>query len=155
MRLLYTLLLFFHLLGVIVWVGGMAVLHFAVRPAAVALLPPPQRLPLLANVLQRFFFWVALAIIAILASGIALILGAGGFSTAHLSVHLMLALGLLMTAIFLRIRFGPYPKLVDAVAMSDWPIAASHLDTVRRLVVVNLTLGIITIAVATLGRALL
>jgi uncharacterized membrane protein len=155
MRLLYTLLLFVHLIGVMVWVGGMAVLHFAVRPAAIAQLPPPQRLPLLANVLQRFFFWVALAIVAIIGSGIALILGAGGFGAAHVSVHVMLALGLLMVAIFLRVRLGPFPRLLTAVSMSDWPIAASHLDTIRRLVVVNLTLGVITSLVATVGRALL
>ena len=154
MRFLYTLLLFIHLIGVMVWVGGMAVLHFAVRPAAITQLPPPQRLPLLADILGRFFFWVSVAIVAILASGFGLILGAGGFGAAHVSVHAMLVLGLLMVAIFLRIRFGPFPRLVTAVAMSDWPIAASHLDTIRRLVVVNLTLGVITSLVATVGRAL-
>jgi uncharacterized membrane protein len=54
-RLLYTLLLFLHLAGVVVWVGGMFVLHFAVSPAAVAA-APAQRLPLLANALGRFFY---------------------------------------------------------------------------------------------------
>jgi len=50
MRLLYTTLLFIHLLG---WSSGrgMFVLHFAVRPAAAGQLPPPQRLPLLATAL--------------------------------------------------------------------------------------------------------
>ena len=75
MRLLYTTLLFIHLLGVVVWVGGMFVLLFAVRPVAAAQLPPPQRVPLLATALGRFFFWVSIAIIAILGSGIALVLG--------------------------------------------------------------------------------
>ena len=50
MRLVYTTLLFVHLIGVVVWVGGMFVMHFAVRPAAAGQLPPPQRLPLLATV---------------------------------------------------------------------------------------------------------
>ena len=94
MRLLYTGLLFIHLMGVVLWVGGMFVLHFAVRPAAAGQLQPPQRLPLLANVLGRFFFWVSIAIVAILASGVGLILGAGGFANAHASVHLMFVLGL-------------------------------------------------------------
>jgi len=155
MRLLYTVLVFVHLIGVIVWVGGMAVILFAVRPAAVAQLPPPQRLPLLAGVLQRFLDWVAAAIVAIVASGIGLILGGGGFGAAHVSVHVMAALGIVMIAIFLRIRFGPFPRLVTAVAMSDWPIAASHLDTIRRLVLVNLVLGVVVAAVATVGRTLL
>ena len=155
MRLLYTGLLFIHLIGVVLWVGGMFVLHFAVRPAAAGQLPPPQRLPLLANVLGRFFFWVSIAIVAILASGVGLILGAGGFANAHASVHLMFVLGLVMMAIFLYIRFAPFPRLQRAVAASDWPSAAKELDRVRKLVVTNLALGVVTTAVATLGRALL
>lgn len=155
MRLLYTGLLFIHLIGVVLWVGGMFVLHFAVRPAAAGQLPPPQRLPLLANVLGRFFFWVSIAIVAILASGVGLILGAGGFANAHASVHLMFVLGLVMMAIFLYIRFAPFPRLQRAVAASDWPAAAKELDRIRKLVVTNLALGIVTTAVATLGRALL
>jgi uncharacterized membrane protein len=155
MRLLYTGLLFVHLIAVVLWVGGMFVLHFAVRPAAAGQLAPPQRLPLLANVLGRFFFWVSIAIVAILASGIGLILGAGGFANAHASVHLMFVLGLVMMAIFLVIRLAPFPRLQRAVAASDWPTAARELDRIRKLVVTNLALGVITTAVATLGRALL
>jgi uncharacterized membrane protein len=155
MRLLYTGLLFVHLIGVVLWVGGMFVLHFAVRPAAASQLAPPQRLPLLANVLGRFFFWVSIAIVAILASGVGLILGAGGFANAHASVHLMFVLGLVMMAIFLVIRFAPFPRLQRAIAASEWPVAAKELDRIRKLVVTNLALGVITTAVATLGRALL
>lgn len=155
MRLIYTTLLFVHLIGVAVWIGGMFVLHFAVRPAAAGLLPPPQRLPLLATVLGRFFFWVALAIVAILASGVGLVLGAGGFGNAHVSVHLMFGLGLAMMAIFLHIRFAPFLRLQRAVAATDWQGAGRSLDTIRKLVLTNLTLGIVTIAVATIGRSLL
>lgn len=155
MRLLYTTLLFIHLLGVVIWVGGMFVVHFAVRPAAVSQLPPPQRLPLLALVLRRFFFWVSIAIIAILASGIGLVIGAGGFGNAHMSVHLMFAIGLVMMLIFGGIRAVPFPRLLHAVQRNDWPAAAGSLDLIRRLVVVNLVLGSLTIAVATIGRALL
>ena len=155
MRILYTTLLFIHLLGVVVWVGGMFVLHFAVRPAAAVQLPPPQRLPLLATALGRFFFWVTIAIIAILGSGIGLILGAGGFANAHVSVHVMFAIGLAMMGIFLHIRFAPFPRLRRAVAANDWPTAAANLDVIRKLVATNLALGIVTTAVATIGRALL
>lgn len=155
MRLIYTTLLFVHLIGVAVWIGGMFVLHFAVRPAAAGLLPPPQRLPLLATVLGRFFFWVALAIVAILASGVGLVLGAGGFGNAHVSVHLMFGLGLAMMAIFLHIRFAPFLRLQRAVAATDWQTAGRSLDTIRKLVLTNLTLGIVTVAVATIGRSLL
>jgi uncharacterized membrane protein len=155
MRLIYTALLFIHLIGVVVWVGGMFVMHVAVRPVAAGQLPPPQRLPLLAAALGRFFFWVSIAIVAILASGIGLILGAGGFGNAHVSVHLMFVIGLAMMAIFLHIRLAPFPRLQRAVAATDWPTAARNLDVVRKLVVTNLVLGIVTTAVATIGRSLL
>ena len=55
-----------HLLGVIVWVGGMFFAHIALRPAAAELLQPAQRLPLLAGALGRFFKWVAWSIVLIL-----------------------------------------------------------------------------------------
>lgn len=155
MKLIYTSMLLLHVLGVIVWVGGMFLMHVAVRPAAVALLPPAQRLPLLAAVLERFFFWVAIAIVAVLASGLAMILGGGGFRNAHVSVHVMLAIGLAMMAIYLHIRLAPFRRLQAAVAASDWPLAAQRLDQVRQLVTTNLVLGILTVAVATIGRAVL
>jgi uncharacterized membrane protein len=155
MKLLYTTLLLLHVLGVVVWVGGMFLMHVAVRPAAVELLQPPQRLPLLASVLRRFFFWVHIAIVAVLLSGLGMILEGGGFRNAHLSVHLMFGIGLAMMAIFVLIRVGPFRRLQSAVTASDWPLAAQHLEHVRRLVTTNLVLGIVTIAVATIGRAVL
>ena len=51
---LHHLLLFVHLAGVIVWVGGMSFAHFCLRPAALAL-PPAQRLALWSGVFGRFF----------------------------------------------------------------------------------------------------
>jgi uncharacterized membrane protein len=148
-------MLLLHVLGVAVWVGGMFVMHVAVRPAAVETLQPAQRLPLIAAALKRFFDWVAIAIVAILASGIGMILEGGGFRNAHLSVHVMLAIGLAMMAIFLHIRFAPFKRLQAAVVASDWPVAAQRMDQVRQLVTTNLVLGIVTIAVATVGRAVL
>jgi uncharacterized membrane protein len=155
MRILYTSMLLLHVLGVVIWVGGMFLMHVAVRPAAIELLQPAQRLPLLALVLRRFFVWVAIAIVAVLASGLAMIVGGGGFRNAHLSVHVMLAIGVAMMAIFLHIRFVPFKRLQAAIVSSDWPLAARQLDQVRQLVTTNLVLGIITIAVATIGRAVL
>ncbi|HTN49598.1 MAG TPA: CopD family protein [Burkholderiaceae bacterium] len=154
MRLFYTALLLVHLLGVLVWVGGMFLMHYVVRPAA-AQLAPAQRLPLLAAVLGRFFFWVSISVVAILASGLGLILGAGGFRNAHLSVHLMVAIGLGMMAIYLQIRLVLYPRLRRAVSSNDLAGAAQQLDAIRQRVAINLALGVLTIAVATIGRALL
>jgi uncharacterized membrane protein len=155
MSVVYTLLLFMHLLAVVIWVGGMFVMHFAVRPAAVELLEPPQRLPLLAAVLQRFFFWVVLSVLVVLVSGFAMIVVAGGFANVHPSVHWMLMLGVVMSVIFVYILLGPYRRLRAAVSAANWPDAGARLSLTRLLVATNLALGIATIAVATVGRAVL
>ncbi|WP_119155136.1 DUF4149 domain-containing protein [Caldimonas tepidiphila] len=154
MPLLYTVLLCLHVLAAAFWVGGMAVMHFAVRPAAVAALEPPQRLSLMAGALSRFFAGVAAAIVLLLASGAAMIVLAGGMGRVHWNVHAMLGLGLVMAAIFGHIRFASYPRLRRAVAAREWPAAAGALDSIRRLVALNLGLGTLVFVVALVGDAL-
>ncbi|MEO7242305.1 MAG: CopD family protein [Variovorax sp.] len=154
MTLLYALMLFLHLSSAAFWVGGMATMHFAVRPAAVATLEPPQRLPLLCLALRRFFAWVGMAIVLLLVSGFSMIAIAGGFARVHWSVHLMLLLGLVMVALFWMIRFSLWPKLAAHVAEAQWPAAAARLDVIRKLVLLNLGLGVLVFFVAIVGRAL-
>jgi uncharacterized membrane protein len=66
----------------------------------------------------------------------------------------MLLTGSLMIAIFLGIYFLPYRALTHAVDREDWAAGGRALGTIRRLVGVNLILGLITIAIATAGRLL-
>ena len=155
MRIIYTTLLFAHVLGVVVWVGGMFVLHFAVRPSAARLQEPSVRLTFLSSVLGRFMSWAALSIAVLLATGLAMIFIGGGFKNAHLSVHLMLAVGLVMMLLYLHIRFAPFKRMRAAVMASDWAAAAANLGIVRKMVAINLVLGFLTIAIATIGRAVL
>jgi uncharacterized membrane protein len=150
----HALLLLLHLLAAAFWVGGMAVMHFAVRPSAVAVLEPPLRLPLMAQTLSRFFAGVSVAIVALLASGLGMVWLAGGFARVHWSVHAMLGLGLVMMAVFLHIRFAPYPRLLRAVAGREWPVAGAQLNMIRRLVELNLVLGLTVFALAIVGRVL-
>ncbi|MGO4395033.1 CopD family protein [Variovorax sp. M-6] len=154
MHFLPALLLFLHLLAAAFWVGGMAVMHFAVRPSAVATLEPPLRLPFMAATLARFFVGVSCAIGVLLASGLLLVWASGGFAQVHWSVHAMFTLGLVMMALFLHLRFAPYPRLRRAVAASEWPAAAANLNLIRKLVGVNLMLGVAVFALAVVGRAL-
>lgn len=150
---LLAFLLCLHLLAAALWVGGMAVMHFAVRPAAVSTLEPPQRLAFMAATLARFFGWVSVAIVVLLASGLAMIMMAGGFTAAHWSVHAMLAVGIVMMLIFGHIRFGPYPRLQRAVAAFAWKDAAQQLNAIRVLVALNLALGTGVFVLASAGRA--
>ena len=154
MTLAYALLLCLHLLAAALWVGGMAVMLGAVRPAAVAVLEPPQRLALMAAALGRFFKAVAAAIAVLLLSGAAMIVQAGGMGQVPWRVHAMLAIGLLMMALFGHLRFSPYPRLLRAVAARDGAAAAASLAGIRKLVTVNLALGVLVFGVAVVGRAL-
>lgn len=151
--LMTSLLLFLHLIAVTFWVGGMAVMHVAVRPAAVATLEPPQRLPFMAAALSRFFVGVSIAVATVLLSGLGLVMAAGGFARVHWSVHGMFTVGLAMMALFLHIRFAPYARLRRAVAAREWPVAAAQLGSIRTLVAINLALGVVVFALAIVGRA--
>ena len=146
-----SILLMLHLAGVIVWVGGMFFAHFCLRPVAAAQLPPPQRLPLLAEVLGRFFLAVIVSIVAILVSGFAIMGITTGFGQTPIHWHVMEAIGLLMTGIFSVIYFMFYPRLKAGVAAQDWPAAGAAMNRIRMLVATNLLLGTLTIVVATLG----
>ncbi len=140
-----------HLLAVVVWVGGMFFAYMALRPAAQAL-PPPQRLPLLAAALSHFVAWVAAAIVILVGSGIAMIVLLGGMRAVGVYVHAMIGLGLLMILIYGHLVASPLKRLRAAVAANDWPRGGAAMTTVRRLVGVNLVLGLVTITVAVLGR---
>ncbi|MFA7243466.1 MAG: CopD family protein [Sulfuricellaceae bacterium] len=146
-----NLLLLLHLLGVIVWVGGMFFAHMALRPAVAELLQPAQRLALLNGVFGRFFFWVWLSVILIAASGGLIMMLLGGFKAAWY-IHVMLAGGTVMAAIFAFIFFFPYSRLKQNVARQDWPAAGIAMARIRTLVGVNLILGLLTTCVAFGGR---
>lgn len=147
----YPFLLLLHLTGVVVWVGGMLFAYQFLRPPAAQLLEPPQRLRLWRAVLGRFFAWVWFFVVAIPASGLAILLPVG-MASAPLRWHLMLGLGTLMIAIFLHVWFAPYAALKRAVSVEDWAAGGAALARIRRLVGVNILLGLLTIVIATLGR---
>ena len=140
-----------HLLAVVVWVGGMFFAYVALRPAAQAL-PPPQRLPLLAAALSRFVAWAAGAIVILVVSGIAMIVLLGGMRAVGIYVHVMIGLGLVMILVYGHLVASSLKRLRAAVAASDWPSAGTAMTMARRLVGVNLVLGLVTITVAVLGR---
>ncbi len=146
---LHSFLVFLHLLGVIIWVGGMFFAYFCLRPAAASELAPPQRLPLWRKTFGRFLPITAVAVAAIVLSG-GVVLGQVGMAAAPLGWHLMLGLGLLMTAVFIYVYAYLYPKLCRGCDAQDWPAAARALDRIRHMVEVNLGLALLTVGSALL-----
>jgi uncharacterized membrane protein len=89
--------------------------------------------------------------VLILASGI-IMLTSFGLSQAPAGWHAMLALGLIMAAVFFIVYFVLYPRLVAHCAVSSWPAAANVLNNIRRLVALNLLLALCTIVAAVSAR---
>ena len=78
---------------------------------------------------------------------------AGGLGAVHWSVHAMLATGLAMMAIYGHLRFAAYPRLRRAVEAREFPAAGAALPGIRRLVNLNLALGVAVFALAIVGPA--
>src|SRR5664279_3390082 len=92
---LLALLLMLHIMGVVIWVGGMFFAYVCLRPALVELPDPPERLRVWRAVFERFFVWVWWAVALIAASGLIMFIQ-HGFARSPLSWHLMMASGLVM-----------------------------------------------------------
>jgi uncharacterized membrane protein len=67
----------------------------------------------------------------------------------------MLGLGLVMMALFLHVYFAPFQRLKKAVNDGEVRHAADQVGAIRKLVALNLTLGIVVVLVATVGKYLL
>ena len=144
-------LIFLHLLGVIAWVGGMFFAYFCLRPAAAEVLDPPKRLPLWAATFSRFLPYTAVAVAVILATGLTMLLQVG-FQDAPPGWHAMLALGILMAALFAYVYGVLFPALRRDCTAAAWPAAGQTLNRIRRLVGLNLVLGLCTVAAAMTAR---
>jgi uncharacterized membrane protein len=146
------ILITLHLLAAVIWVGGMFFAYQCLRPVAAIQLEPPQRLPLWRGVFDRFFVWVWAAIVLLLVTGHTMIFQFGGMANVGMHVHLMLAGGYLMIALYMYVFFGPYKRLKQAVDAQIWPEGGKNLNKIRQVVAINLTLGIVTIVIAAAGR---
>jgi uncharacterized membrane protein len=141
-----------HALSAVVWVGGMFFAYMVLRPAA-GPLEGPDRLRLWSRVFPRFFAWVWAAVVLLPLTGFGRTsLQAGGFAGAGWHVHVMAAVGLAMILLFVALYARPFRRFQAAVAAGNWAEAQPHLEAIRRIVAVNLALGLVTSAVGASGR---
>ncbi len=141
-----------HLLGAVVWVGGMFAAYLCLRPAAGAL-EAPQRLQLWRGFFAKFFIWVWVSIVLLLGSGYWMLISTfGGFKGAPLYINLMQAFGLIMVALFAWLFHGPWLKFKRAVDAKDWPAAAGHIGLIAKIIQINLPLGLIVVVIGGTGR---
>lgn len=145
----YTL----HTLATIIWVGGMFFAHFAMRPVAEARMDPPARLPFMRDVLGNFFPWVWGSFITLIVTGYWIVFNVyGGLESVPMHLSLMGWIGLLMSAIFLFVYFVPYAKMKQALDAGEIPVAGKNMAMIRRVILTNLMLGMITSILAVAGR---
>ncbi|MES2415702.1 MAG: CopD family protein [Pseudomonadota bacterium] len=139
-----TLMKFLHVAAAIVWLGGISFMLFALRPAA-SQLAPPQRVPLIAQVLRRFFTIVWPVVAILLLTGLAMLMRVG-MKNAPIGWHLMMGIGMLMFLLFGHLYFGPFRRLKLAVTAADWPEGGRRIGQIATLATLNLGLGAIAIA---------
>lgn len=148
---MYEWIQFFHLAAAVIWLGGMALVLLALRPAAIRSLEPAQRLPLMAAVLARFFTMVWISIAVLLGSGLWMMLSAD-LRLAPRGWHVMSGLGTLMCLIFAHLWLVPYRRLKTAIAAGDLSAAGVALGQIHPLVVTNFALGWLAVAAVQLWR---
>jgi uncharacterized membrane protein len=142
-----------HILSAVLWVGGMFFAYQVLRPVAAQQFDPPQRLQLWSQIFARFFPWVWLSVAVLLVTGYWLIFGLfGGWTAVGLHVHIMQGLGWLMMLLYTHLYFAPFRRLREAVVTEQWAAAGKQLNQIRRIVGINVGLGLIVTAVAAAGR---
>jgi uncharacterized membrane protein len=139
--------------------GGMAFMTLALRPAALGLLQPPERLMLMGAVWKRFFPIVIVSIVALFGTGTNLyttafraIKAATGQGSVPLGWNIMLVLGLLMIALFGHIYFVGYARFKRAMAVQDWPVAGKAAAQIHLFMLANFVFGWLAIAAVRLVR---
>ncbi|MEM7021169.1 MAG: CopD family protein [Pseudomonadota bacterium] len=147
-----VLSLIIHILGAVVWVGGMFLAFVVLRPAF-GDLEPPTRISLWRGVFKRFFPWVWASILGLLVSGYAMLFaGFGGFAGAGIHIHIMNLTGLIMMALFVYLYYVPWRRLQAGLDGGDIAAAAGQLGLIRMIVGINLVLGLFTCAIGASGR---
>ena len=143
-----------HMLAAVVWVGGMFFAYMALRPAAAVVLEPALRLQLWVQSFRRFFLWVWLSIIGLFASGYWMVFALGGFGAVGKHIHIMHGLGIIMVLIYMHVFFAAYRRLRHAVIAEDYATGGKQLAQIRKLIALNLMIGLVVVIVASAGRYL-
>lgn len=144
-----------HVLSAVIWVGGMFFAYMAMRPAVVEVVEASQRGVLWCKTLSRFFQWVWLAVLMLLVTGYWMIFSVfGGMAGAGWHIHAMQMLGLVMMLLYFHVYFAPFRRLKQAVVDKNPQEGGLQVGRIRRLVGINLILGLIVVAIGSGGRYL-
>jgi len=152
LEILYPIVSTLHVLAAIIWVGGMFFAHLILRPALMKE-QPGIRLGVWSRVLPRFFSWVWLAILILAATGYHMAyVDFGSLQAAGYHVEIMHLLFWVMTGLFAYMYFKPFSAFKSDADADDCDAGFKHLALIRRIVTINLILGITVTIVGVSGR---
>lgn len=144
--------LFLHLLAATLWVGGMFFALLVLRPATLPL-AIPIRVGLWTDVLARFMVVVWAAVILLPVTGYWMIFqGFGGMGGVGLHIHFMEGTGWCMILLFLALYFRAFRPMQRMAREQLIPETGIYIERIRKIVLINLILGLITFAAAGAGR---
>lgn len=142
------LILFLHVLGGIVWIGGMIAIRLSVHPGLMEIKDDEERVRRTLAIVLRFFDLVIPFIIIILLTGLMISLGMGLSQTPLAKyVHIKEGIWTIMALVFVVIYTRAH-KARRAFANSDVAGAKKLLAPIARyLLPTNIVLGILALAV--------
>ena len=141
-------LTFLHVIGAIVWIGGMVSMRFAAHYAFLDIATPTERLPMVSHALKRLFYIVFPFVVLLVATGEILTMGYDLKHTdfSYLS-HIKEAIWtvMLLNLVAMMIRRAKADK---AMVMGDYKKAGELLGLIgKAMVPVNIVLGIAAVIV--------
>ncbi|WP_281950300.1 hypothetical protein [Nitrosophilus kaiyonis] len=140
-------IIFFHVLGAIIWIGGMIAIRFAVHPALQNIDDASMKIARTLEITGRLFALVFPFIIIILATGLMLSFSFGfsGHTKLSMIVHVKEAIWLVMTlnyALMVYLRF----KAQSAFLGADIKRAKEILSPVAKYMLpINIFLGVMAL----------
>ena len=146
---LWSVILAFHIISIMFWVGGTAYAAIIMRQS-LSLLDPTQRNSVQLQSLGRFFRVLMHVIPTALITGWLMILHEGGFEQAPWTTNLMQLLGIVMAVLYVRVLTGPFQKARRALRPQP-----ALFDSIRNQTLVIMALGLIAILAASLGHPFL
>lgn len=141
------IIVFFHILGAIIWIGGMITMRFAIHPSLQEC--GDNRLPFVISALKNSFVLFVVAAIIMGASGMYLMTAFGALNPiAHIKSSIWLAM-----AMVLGFAIFKYIKAKEAFEQNNKSKAKESFEFIaNKLIPVNILLGILELSMGVILR---
>lgn len=141
-----TLIVFFHVLSAVIWVGGMIAIRFAIHYSMQNITEPKIKIERTLENLKRFFNLVLPFIALLLVTALFLIFGLDLKETPlNKFVHIKEAIWTIMTIVYITV-YIKRNKAEKAFNDGDLPKVKAQLEPIAKIYIpLNIVLGIIAI----------